>query len=147
MSLCQHNDGMKLREAVGVSSEISKSDESKWDINLWNKKDFINISNLEDTATEDKQEDSITSSISINKESFDEINSILSYKYPLKESTTLKSNISVSDLKRKNAEENYSIEEVYREKTIITPRFIKEKNGLTARKRYSSAFCNEKDRF
>ena len=132
MSLCQHNDGVKLREAIGVSSEISKSDESKWDINLWNKKDFINISNLEDTVTEDKQEDSITSSISINKESFDEINKILSYKYPLKESTTLKSNISVSDLKRKNAEENYSIEELYREKTIITPRFIKEKKGLTA---------------
>ncbi len=132
MSLCQHNDGLKLREAIGVSNEISKSDESKWEINLWNKKDFINISPSEETDIEDKQEESITSALSLNKESFDEINNILSYKYPLKKSTTLKSNISVSDLKRKNAEENYSIEEVYREKTIITPRFIKEKKGLTA---------------
>lgn len=132
MSLCQHNDGLKLREAIGVSNEISKSDGSKWEINLWSKKDLINISPSEEAAIEDKQEESITSDLSLNKESFDEINNILSYRYPLKKSTTIKSNISVSDLKRKNAEENYSVEEVYREKTIITPRFIKERNGLTA---------------
>jgi len=131
MALCQHNAGLKFSDAIGVSNEILKSDESKWEINLWNKKDFINNNSLEETVNEDKQEESITNAISLNKENFDQINNILSYKYPLKASTTLKSNISVSDLKRKNVEENYSIEEVYREKTTITPRFIKEKKGLT----------------
>ena len=131
MALCQHNAGLKFGKVIGVSNEISKNDQSKWEINLWNKKDFINKNLLEDTVNEEKQEESITNAMSLNKESFDQINKILSYKYPLKASTTLKSNISVSDLKRKNVEENYSIEEIYREKPTVTPRFIKQKKGLT----------------
>ena len=131
MALCQHNDGLKLREAIGASNEISKSDESKWEINLWNKNDLINRVDLEENVKDDEYESIITSANSLDKSIVKEINNILSYKYPLKASTTLKSNISVSDLKRKNAEENYEIEEIYKEKTIITPKFIQEKKGLT----------------
>ena len=69
-----------------------------------------------------------------------EIDKILSYKYPLKESTKLKSNISVSDLKKRNAEfidqhvESINIEEVEskNKRTIITPKFLQEEKGLTA---------------
>lgn len=131
MSLCQHKDGSILREAIGTSDYISKDDESKWKINLLNKKDLINNDISEYIIDEEKDEEYITSISSLNVENFEQINNILSYEYPLKASTTLKSNISVSDLKRKNAEENYDIQEIYKEKTIITPNFIKEKKGLT----------------
>jgi len=131
MVLCQHNDGLKLRETISASNQISKSDESKWEINLWNKKDLINGIDLEDNVKDDKHESSITSDNSLDKGIIKEVNNILSYVYPLKASTIIKSNISVSDLKRKNVEENYEIEEIYKEKTIITPKFIQEKKGLT----------------
>ncbi|MDU7439602.1 MAG: helicase-exonuclease AddAB subunit AddA, partial [Clostridium sp.] len=39
MSLCQHNDGKVLREKIAVSNEISKDDNSKWDIKLWKRSD------------------------------------------------------------------------------------------------------------
>jgi ATP-dependent helicase/nuclease subunit A len=132
MALCQHKDGFKLREAIGVLDEISKADESKWEINLWSKKDFININVLEEVVEKEKDEESITSVTSLNKDTFEQIENILSYEYPLKAATILKSNISVSDLKRKNEEENYDTHEFYVEKTIITPKFIMEKQGLTA---------------
>ena len=41
MSLCQHNDGTVLREKIAVQDEISKNDESKWDIKLWSRNDII----------------------------------------------------------------------------------------------------------
>ena len=135
MALCQHNDGIKLREAIGVSNEISKDDDSKWEINLWNKNDLINRVDLEDIKTDEKYESNITYVDSIDKTIMEEVNRRLAYKYPLKASTTLKSNISVSDLKRKNIEENYDVEEIYKEKAIITPKFIQERKGLTPAER------------
>jgi len=65
----------------------------------------------------------------------EEVNRRLSYRYPLKASTILKSNISVSDLKKKNIEEDYEVEEIYKEKVIITPKFIQERKGLTPAER------------
>ena len=135
MALCQHNDGIKLRESIGVSNEISRDDDSKWEINLWNKSDLINRVDLEDIDTEDKYESKITYVDSMDKMIMEEVNRRLSYKYPLKASTILKSNISVSDLKRKNIEEDYDVEEIYKEKPIITPKFIQERKGLTPAER------------
>ena len=135
MALCQHNDGITLREAIGVSNEISKADESKWKINLWNKNDLINSLNLEEATTEDRYESNITYVDSIDQTIMAEVNRRLAYKYPLKASTILKSNISVSDLKRKNVEKSYDVEEIYKEKAIITPKFIQEKKGLTPAER------------
>ena len=135
MALCQHNDGIKLREAIGVSNEISKDDDSKWEINLWNKNDLINTVDLEDIKTDEKYESKITYVDSLDKTIMEEVNRRLSYKYPLKASTILKSNISVSDLKRKNIEEDYDVEEIYKEKAIITPKFIQERKGLTPAER------------
>lgn len=131
MALCQHKDGSKLREAIGLSSDISKADASKWEINLLSKKDFINNDVFEEITDEGKDQKYITSVTSLNQENFEQINNILSYEYPLKSSTVLKSNISVSDLKRKNVEESYDTQELYKEKTKITPKFVKEKQGLT----------------
>ena len=135
MALCQHNDGIKLREAIGVSNEISKDDDSKWEINLWNKNDLVNRVDLEDIKADDKYESNITYVDSIDETIMEEVNRRLAYKYPLKASTILKSNISVSDLKRKNVEKNYDVEEIYKEKAIITPKFIQERKGLTSAER------------
>ena len=135
MALCQHNDGIKLREAIGVANEVSKDDDSKWEINLWNKNDLINIVELEDIKADDNYESNITYVDSIDENIMAEVNRRLAYKYPLKASTILKSNISVSDLKRKNVEKNYDVEEIYKEKAIITPKFIQERKGLTSAER------------
>jgi ATP-dependent helicase/nuclease subunit A len=132
MVLCQHNDGVKLRESIGVSNDISKSDESNWELNLWNKNDLANRVDLEKTITENKYEETITSTVCFDESILEQVNNILSYKYPLKASTTLKSNISVSDLKLKNTEKNYEIENMYKEKSIVTPKFLQERKGLTA---------------
>ena len=135
MALCQHRDGLKLKETIGASNGISKIDESKWEINLWKKNDLTNKADLEEVEKDNKYESIITSAKSLDKSIIKEINNILSYNYPLKAATTLKSNISVSDLKRKNVEQNYDIEEIYKEKIIITPKFIQEKKGLTPAER------------
>jgi ATP-dependent helicase/nuclease subunit A len=132
MSLFHHNDGIILREIAGVPNEMSKDDSSKWKISLWNKSDLINRIKLEDIEQEEKYESTITYNKLSDKATSEEINRRLSYKYPLKASTTLKSNISVSDLKRRHAEESYDTEELYREKAKIIPKFLQEKKGLTS---------------
>lgn len=131
MALSHHKDGVIFGEVTGVTNKVSKDDTSKWEINLWNKSDLINKIELEDIKQEEKYELTITCENSKDKSVSEEINRRLSYQYPLKALTTLKSNISVSDLKRRNAEEHYDTEEVYREKAIVIPRFLQEKKGLT----------------
>lgn len=130
MALCQHKDGNILRETIGASNEVAKNDASKWEINLLNKSDLINKLELKETS-DDGYKSNIANVYSLDETIIEEVNRILEYKYPLKASTIIKSNISVSDLKKKNVEENYDVEEVYKQKAIITPKFIQEKKGLT----------------
>lgn len=136
-ALCQHRDGIILREAVesGVLNEMSKDDSSKWEVNLWNRNHLINQIDSEDLDNEEKHESFISCNNLLDKNVSEEVNRRLSYKYPLKASTIIKSNISVSDLKRRNDEENYNTKEVYREKVSITPKFLQEKKGLTPSER------------
>ena len=137
MSLCQHNDGKLLRETIAVNDEISKDDNSKWHINFYNRAE---LSNRAENEEEDNEYTSkIVETDTLNDEIFSEVNRRLSYEYPLKESTTLKSNISVSELKRKNEEVIYDIEEMFsdkpKERTIMTPKFLQEEKGLTPAER------------
>jgi ATP-dependent helicase/nuclease subunit A len=134
MALCHHNDGYVFRKSIESSNGILNDDMSKWEINFWNKNDLINESDF-DSKNEEEQYESKIACDNKNQAINEEIDRRLSYKYPLKALTTLKSNISVSDLKRRNEEENYSIEEIYREKIVITPKFIQEKKGLTPSER------------
>ena len=139
MSLCQHNDGKVLREKIAVSNEISKDDNSKWDIKLWKRSDIV-VNNEEGKLEEEKEVKLSILEEEYDKDVYGEVDKRLSYKYPLKESTKLKSNISVSDLKKRNAEfidqnvESINIEEVEskNKRTIITPKFLQEEKGLTA---------------
>ena len=139
MALCKHNDGKVLRDVIKISEEISKEDRSKWKINLWNKSELSRLDDVEDiNEMEEYQSAIISNSIynhSKNKDIEKEIDKILGYKYPLKESTILKSNISVSDLKRKNEEINTEVTELYKVKEIITPKFLQEEKGLSPSER------------
>ena len=57
----------------------------------------------------------------------------LNFVYPFKASTTLKSNFSVSDLKKKSQEEIeiISSRNLYSEKIVVKPKFLQEEKGLT----------------
>ncbi|EKQ52427.1 MULTISPECIES: helicase-exonuclease AddAB subunit AddA [unclassified Clostridium] len=131
MALCHHNDGNLLSEVIGISNKISKDDTSEWKIKLWNRSDLVKQLNLENTDEEKHESTIVYSKLQEDIAIAQEIDRILSYKYPLKASTTMKSNISVSDLKRRNAEENYNSEEIFRERIITTPKFLQEERGLT----------------
>ncbi|AGX41098.1 helicase-exonuclease AddAB subunit AddA [Clostridium saccharobutylicum] len=135
MALCQHNDGAVLREKISESNEISKVDASRWEVKLWNKADLINMDDLNDETEKGKLESNVINNNSLNESTLKSIDEILSYEYPLKESTIIKSNISVSDLKRRNLERNLEIEEMYREKVMVTPKFLQEEKGLTSSER------------
>lgn len=139
MSLCQHNDGKILREKIAVSNEISKDDNSKWDIKLWKRSDIV-VNNEDDKLDEEKEVKLSILEEEYDKDVYGEVDKRLSYKYPLKESTKLKSNISVSDLKKRNSEfidqhvESINTEDVEskNKRTVITPKFLQEEKGLTA---------------
>lgn len=139
MSLCQHNDGKILREKIAISNEISKDDNSKWDIKLWKRSDIV-VNNEDDKLEKEKEVKLSILEEEYDKDVYGEVDKRLSYKYPLKESTKLKINISVSDLKKRNAEfidqhvESINIEEVEskNKRTIITPKFLQEEKGLTS---------------
>ena len=138
MALCQHNDGKILREKISLSNEISKDDKSKWDIRLWCRNDIIN-KNGDESSKELEELKSKILEEEYDKNIFKEIKNRLSYEYPLKESTTLKSNISVSDLKKRNSEfiesevQVINIEKTNDEKRQkVIPKFLKDEKGLTA---------------
>ena len=137
MALCQHNDGRILRESIAMNNEMSKDDESKWDIKLWNRNDVLH-DNEEDELDEEKEQESKILSEEYDEVIYEAVNKKLSYEYPLKESTTLKNNVSVSDLKKRNSEliesavQPITINETEKKKQIITPKFLQEEKGLTA---------------
>lgn len=131
MALSQHNDGKILRDFINSSDGMSKSDSSKWNINLWTKGDLNKINESENISKEQEYNSNIIVENRLNKDIINEISRILGYEYSLEKSTTIKSNISVSDLKRKNDEEKYEITELYKQKSIITPKFLQEEKGLS----------------
>ena len=106
------------------------SDLSTWEIKLWNKDDISVDNNQEDV--DKKTENPLWI---INEEELDVDNEIydrLNYVYKYKDITTLKSNVSVSDLKKKNYESEEEVHNIYTSKIEEKkPRFIQEKKGLT----------------
>ncbi|MGG7211705.1 helicase-exonuclease AddAB subunit AddA [Clostridium baratii] len=135
MALCQHKDGEPLRERIGVSSGIAKDDLSTWKVNLWDSNNLFVEKNLEAV-----DEISIDEELFINSraETVDkEIARRLGYEYKYLDSTTIKSNISVSDLKKAGHEpsDEYRGESLFKEKPVLKPRFLQEKKGLSAAER------------
>lgn len=136
MALCQHNDGEVLRRKISVTNDISKDDDSKWIINVVNKKELYKGKDDEDINDEDAEEKNIISLFHNDKDIFNEVDRRLSYKYPFKKSTTLKSNISVSELKIKDLKKKDSSDSLVSDgenkKNIVTPKFLQEEKGLNA---------------
>ena len=135
MALCQHKDGEPLRERIGVSSGIAKDDLSTWKVNLWDSNNLFVEKNLEAV-----DEISIDEELFINSraETVDkEIARRLGYEYKYLDSTIIKSNISVSDLKKAGYEpsDEYRGESLFKEKPVLKPRFLQEKKGLSAAER------------
>ncbi|WWU64829.1 helicase-exonuclease AddAB subunit AddA [Clostridium baratii] len=135
MALCQHKDGEPLRERIGVSSGIAKDDLSTWKVNFWDSNNLFVEKNLEAV-----DEISIDEELFINSraETVDkEIARRLGYEYKYLDSTIIKSNISVSDLKKAGYEpsDEYRGESLFKEKPVLKPRFLQEKKGLSAAER------------
>ena len=131
MSLCQHRDGSVLSEIFGIENLILRDDNSRWKVSFWNKGDLIDKTKTEVLEQGEGYELTTINNKPYDNSLYEEVDKILSYKYPFKASTTIKSNISVSDLKRRHAEEDYDTEQLYREKVKVVPKFLQEKKGLT----------------
>ena len=130
MALCKHRDGEALRDIYGSNDIHIKLDDSMWDIKLW-KKEQLSVESYPQNVDNLDKNLCITLKNNVNNE---EIEKRLSYKYKFNEVTHLKSNFSVSDLKKKNYEEetDSSIVELYPHKNEIKPKFLQEDRGLTS---------------
>ena len=131
MAICKHRQGEELREQCGASRELIVDDFSNWDVQMWRKSDILGDKNLEPVDKIEENTLNITATnISVDKE----IKRRLGYKYQYEEGSILPSNVSVSDLKRKDLQYEDEAEtlEVFREKEIIKPKFLQEEKGFTA---------------
>ena len=135
MAICKHVCGEKLRNVAGAGRELITSDFSKWDIKFWNKNLLIMDKNLE-VIDEVEEKKSIINYKEVVVDN--EINRRLDYKYKFVECSMLPSNISVSDLKKKEftyGDEIHDVVEVFKEKQVLKPKFLKEEKGLSAAER------------
>ena len=131
MAICKHRQGEELREQCGASRELIVDDFSNWDVQMWRKSDILGDKNLEPVDKIEENTLNITdTNISVDKE----IKRRLGYKYQYEEGSILPSNVSVSDLKRKDLQYEDEAEtlEIFREKEIIKPKFLQEEKGFTA---------------
>ena len=131
MAICKHRHGEELREQCGAYRDLIVNDFSNWDVCLWRKGDILGDKNLEPVDKIEENTLNITATnISVDKE----IKRRLSYKYKYEEGSILPSNVSVSDLKRKDFQYEDEAEtlEVFREREIIKPKFLQEEKGFTA---------------
>ena len=132
MSLCKHRDGEVLREIAGASDISLKNDLSTWKVRTWTKSDLI--VDKKNSDVDEINEDNLL--INSDCSSVDkEIERRLNFKYKFMKSTEIKSNFSVSELKKKNHDELKVIdtENLFKEGVNnIKPKFLQEERGLTA---------------
>ena len=134
MAICKHRDGESLREMLGPVDISIKDDLSTWKTRIWTKSELIGDKNDEPVDKIDEDNLLINSEVeAVDKE----IERRLGFSYNFKESTTMKSNFSVSDLKKKNYEELEELdsEDLFKEKIEIKPKFLQEEKGITAAER------------
>ena len=135
MAMCKHTCGEKLRDVTGATRDLIKSDFSTWNIKFWTK-DLLTVDkNLEPVdKIEDESMFKNLENVVVDKE----ISRRLDYKYKFIEGAMLPSNISVSDLKKKEftyGDEVHDTVEVFKEKEVLKPKFLKEEKGLSSAER------------
>ena len=132
MAICKHRDGESLRELVGANDISIKDDLSTWSVKTWTKSDLI-VDKKNSDVDEINEENLL---INFDCSSVDkEIERRLDFRYKFRESTLIKSNFSVCELKKKNFEQVPVIdtEELFKEDICnIKPKFLQEERGLTA---------------
>ena len=130
MALCQHEDGEIIREKIGSTNQTIKKDLSTWNIKLWDKSDLFVEKQLKVVDEISNDSDLF---INCKEKTIDkEIERRLGYRYKFKDATTIKSNFSVSDLKKSSYEEvEYSGEKLFKDEITIKPRFLQEEKGLS----------------
>lgn len=131
MALSKHENGDKIRDVAGAVDINIKGDLSTWNINLCNKFDLI-VDKTNDAVDKINEDELLINS---KNETVDkEIERRLGFKYKYLDTTNIKSNFSVSDLKKKGYEElNVAdTEEMFKEKIQIKPKFLQEERGLSA---------------
>lgn len=135
MAMCKHTCGKKLREVTGATIDLINDEKSKWNIKFWTK-DLLMVDKSLETVDnfEENEKSNDFKNVIINKE----IKRRLDYKYKFIEGTMLPSNISVSDLKKKEftyGDEIHDTVEVFKEKEVLKPKFLKEEKGLSSAER------------
>lgn len=126
MAICKHRQGEELREQCGASRELIVVISLIGMMQMWRKSDILGDKNLEPVDKIEENTLNITATnISVDKE----IKRRLGYKYQYEEGSILPSNVSVSDLKRKDLQYEDEAEtlEIFREKEIIKPKSCKKK--------------------
>lgn len=135
MALCKHACGKKLRGVTGATIDLINDEKSKWNIKFWTK-DLLTVDKSLETVDnfEESEKSNDFKNVIINKE----IKRRLDYKYKFIEGAMLPSNISVSDLKKKEftyGDEIHDTVEVFKEKEVLKPKFLKEEKGLSSAER------------
>ena len=134
MAVCKHRDGDELRNIVGAVDIPIKTDLSTWKTSIWTKYQLVGDKNIEAVDENENSDSLIASEIkAVDKE----IQRRLGFKYKFAATTNMKSNFSVSDLKKKNYEEieDELSENLFKEKIEIKPKFLQEEKGLTSAER------------
>ena len=134
MAVCKHRDGDELRNIVGAVDIPIKTDLSTWKTSIWTKYQLVGDKNIEAVDKNQNSDSLIDSEIkAVDKE----IQRRLGFKYKFAATTNMKSNFSVSDLKKKNYEEieDELSENLFKEKIEIKPKFLQEEKGLTSAER------------
>lgn len=134
MAICKHRDGQILRSSNEPIDIHIINDLSTWEIKRYQKSDLIVDNFVKDIEQKDEFE---LSTIKSYDEIDEKIKKRLGFRYKYEAATKLKSNISVSELKKKNYEDEYlpDTEEIFKEDRNIKPKFIKEDNKLTPSER------------
>lgn len=132
MAICKHRDGESLRELVGANDISIKDDLSTWSVKTWTKSDLI--VDKKNSDVDEINEENLLINFDCSSV-YNEIERRLDFRYKFRESTLIKSNFSVSELKKKNFEQVPVIdtEELFKEDICnIKPKFLQEERGLTA---------------
>ena len=135
MALCKHTQGEVIRNYIGALNDIVKSDFSTWDIKFWTK-DSILVDKKIESVDKNKNEDMLI--ISNNNPVDKEIDRRLSFEYKYLKGAMLPSNISVSDLKKRDLlfeDDDNNIIELYKEKEDIKPKFLQKEKKLSSAER------------
>ena len=134
MAICKHRNGEPLREYVGGFNDPIVNDFSTWKVQLWSKNDLIGDKNLQPVDESSEKDLCITSKNTLVDK---EISRRLGFVYKFAEGTLLPSNVSVSDLKKKDFEYDDEAEtlNMYKEEDVIKPKFLQEEKGFSPAER------------